>query len=189
MGRRSNLVRRNENGSVEPFPADRCFREHLRGSELKGAPTRRLELAAEEKYCRRLAYRESDLVQYLFCDTNPRKVNSDAIFHSILDLMDNKDTNEIIDTLNIILAKMATKDDLAELRAEMATKDELNSLRSEMREGFSSVREQVRDIRNRLEAIEAELRSHSGFAKEIDYLLQRVGAIEKHLGIKHEIAA
>jgi chromosome segregation ATPase len=107
-----------------------------------------------------------------------------------------KDTNEIIETLQVILAKMGTKDDLAELRAAMATKDELNSLRSEMHDGFASIRTELRDIRTeirqihqRLDAIEAELRSHRGFAKEIDHLLERVGAIEKHLGIKHEITA
>jgi chromosome segregation ATPase len=107
-----------------------------------------------------------------------------------------KDTSEIMETLQLILSKMSTKDDLAELRAEMATKDGLNSLRSEMHEGFASIRAELRDIRTeireiqqRLDAIDAELRSHRGFAKEIDHLLQRVGAIEKHLGIKHEIAA
>jgi hypothetical protein len=29
-----------------------------------------------------------------------------------------KDTNEIVDTLNLILTSMATKDDIAELRVE-----------------------------------------------------------------------
>jgi hypothetical protein len=31
------ILRRIENGFVEPFPADRRFREHLRGSDLNGA--------------------------------------------------------------------------------------------------------------------------------------------------------
>jgi hypothetical protein len=90
-------------------------------------------------------------------------------------LMD-KDTTEVVEILNHILANMVTKDDLA-------------TLRSEMSEGFASVRAEMRDIRNRLDAIEAELKNHSGFAKEIDHLIERVRAIEEHLGIQHKIAA
>jgi hypothetical protein len=90
-------------------------------------------------------------------------------------LMD-KDTTEVVEILNHILAIMVTKDDLA-------------TLRSEMNEGFASVRAEMRDIRNRLDAIEAELKNHSGFAKEIDFLIERVRAIEEHLGIQHKIAA
>jgi hypothetical protein len=88
-------------------------------------------------------------------------------------LMD-KDTTEVVEILNHVLAIMVTKDDLA-------------TLRSEMNEGFASVRAEMRDIRNRLDAIEAELKNHSGFAKEIDHLIERVRAIEEHLGIQHKI--
>jgi hypothetical protein len=37
--------------------------------------------------------------------------------------------------------------------------------------------------------IEAGLKNHAGYANEIDYLMDRVRAIEKHLGIQHKIAA
>jgi hypothetical protein len=84
--------------------------------------------------------------------------------------------NEIIETLNLILAKMATKDDVEALRVEV-------------REGFANIQTELRDIRLRLDALEAATQNASGFAKEIDRLLQRVGAIEKHLGIHHNIAA
>jgi hypothetical protein len=47
----------------------------------------------------------------------------------------------------------------------------------------------MRDIRNRLDAIEAEQKNRRGFAKEIDHLIERVRAIEEHLGIQHKIAA
>jgi hypothetical protein len=90
-------------------------------------------------------------------------------------LMD-KDTTEVVEILNHILANMPTKDDLA-------------TLRSEMNEGFASARAEMHDIRNRLDAIEAELKNDSGFAKEIDHLIERVRAIEEHLGIQHKIAA
>ena len=111
-----------------------------------------------------------------------------------------KDTGDIIDTLNVILAKMATKDDIAELRAEtkhdlaeiraeMATKGELAELREEMRAGFLDLRSELKDIHNRLDELEAAVRNISGFAKEIDHLLERVSAIEKHLGLRAQIAA
>ena len=87
-----------------------------------------------------------------------------------------KNTTEIIETLNIILTKMATKDDT-------------EALRSEMHEGFANIQTELKDIRLRLDELEGATKNVSGFAKEIDHLLQRVGAIEKHLGIHHNIAA
>jgi len=100
-----------------------------------------------------------------------------------------KDTSEIIDTLNVILAKMASKDDIAELRAEMATKRELTELREEMRAGFLELRSELKDIRQRLDELDASVGNISGFAKEIDHLIERVSAIETHLGIERKIAA
>ena len=103
--------------------------------------------------------------------------------------MDN-DTSEIIETLNVILSKMATKDDIDRLDGR------IDSLRDEMHEGFVStradireIRDEVREIHARLDAIEAELKNYRGFAKEIDHILQRVAAIEKHLGLEQKIAA
>jgi hypothetical protein len=87
-----------------------------------------------------------------------------------------QDTTEIIETLNLILARMAPKDDVEVLRVEM-------------REGFANIQAELKDIRLRLDALEVAARNVSGFTKEIDHLLQRVGAIEKHLGIHHNIAA
>src|ERR1700732_4911083 len=92
-----------------------------------------------------------------------------------------KNTGEIIETLNLILAKMATKDDIAELRAEIATKRELtelragtlegfSGLRAEMREGFTDIRSEMKDIRARLDALQSAVKNISGYAKEIDHL-------------------
>src|SRR5579862_1858186 len=101
-------------------------------------------------------------------------------------------TGEIIETLNVILAKMAAKDDLA----GFATKEDLGAFRAEMHEEFVStradirtLRDEIREIRARLDAIGAELKDHRGYAKEIDHLLQRVGAIEQHFGLDRKIAA
>jgi hypothetical protein len=58
-----------------------------------------------------------------------------------------------------------------------------------MREGFASIRAELRDIRQRLEALEESTRNSAGLTKEIDHLMERVHAIERHLGIDPKIAA
>ena len=58
-----------------------------------------------------------------------------------------------------------------------------------MREGFANIQAELKDIRLRFDALEIATQNVSGFAKEMDHLLQQVGAIEKHLGIRHNIAA
>ena len=109
-----------------------------------------------------------------------------------------KDTGEIIETLNLILAKMATKEDIEALRTEtQAGRTELraemiegfSALRAEMREGFADLRSEMKDIRARLDALESAVKNIAGFAKEIDHLIERVGAIEQHLGLRANIAA
>lgn len=87
-----------------------------------------------------------------------------------------KEYAEILEVVNFIKDRMITKDDLAELRTEM-------------HDGFASIRAEVHDIRVRIEVIETTLNGHHGFAKEIDHLIERVVAIEKHLGIKQAITA
>ncbi len=94
-----------------------------------------------------------------------------------------KGISDIVETLNIILAKMATKDDVEALRAEMH--EQFVSVRADLRQ----LRDEVSEIRSRLDAIEAELGDHRGYAKEIDHLLHRVAAIEQHLGIDRRAAA
>jgi hypothetical protein len=49
--------------------------------------------------------------------------------------------------------------------------------------------QEITIIHRQLDALEGLVQSHSGFAKEIDHLLQRVAAIEKHLGIAYNIKA
>ena len=58
---------------------------------------------------------------------------------------------ELGEMLAHVVKHMATKEDIADVRREMATKEELGAardeLRAEMREGFASIREELRDIR------------------------------------------
>jgi predicted nucleic acid-binding Zn-ribbon protein len=53
----------------------------------------------------------------------------------------------------------------------------------------SNIETELREIRKRLEALEEAAKSSSGFAKEIDHLLDRVAKIEKHLGLHQNIKA
>lgn len=109
-----------------------------------------------------------------------------------------KDTREILEIINFIKDRMATKEDVAELRDELRTefKSEIGGLRSEFeqfreetRENFASLRAEIRDIRHRLDMLEEIARNSAGLTKEIDYLMERVRAIETHLGIQQKIAA
>ncbi len=66
---------------------------------------------------------------------------------------------------------------------------DIAGLRQEMHDGFASICEELRDIRQRLEALEEAARNSAGLTKEIDHLMERVRAIEKRLGIETKIAA
>ena len=70
-------------------------------------------------------------------------------------------------------------------------KGEGEDIRHEMSKRFGAVDEQLRairtelsDIRRHIERLEEQGAIQAGYAKEIDFILQRVAFIEKHLGIK-----
>lgn len=92
-------------------------------------------------------------------------------------------TKDILELLVFIKERMATKDDLNALRTEF------EEFREETRENFASLRAELRDIRQRLDALEELARNSAGLTKEIDHLMERVRAIEKHLGIQQRMAA
>jgi len=96
---------------------------------------------------------------------------------------------EIIETLGVILAKMATKEDVESLRAELRSEMQAGfaGLRAEMREGFVDIRSEIKEIRERLDALEFSVKNISGYAKEIDHIIERVSAIEQHLGLGRSI--
>lgn len=52
-----------------------------------------------------------------------------------------------------------------------------------------NIETEMRDIRERLDRLEEAARNSFGFAREIDHLLRRLGAIEKHLGLNIKIDA
>ena len=89
-----------------------------------------------------------------------------------------KNTKDMLDALDFIKQRMATKDEIADLKATMATKDDVNSISNELT-----------SIRRDLEALTDKVDNIVGLPKEIDHALERIGAIEKHLGINKKIAA
>src|SRR5947209_18833788 len=54
---------------------------------------------------------------------------------------------------------------------------------------LTGIEHEITAIHRRLDDLEELVASHSGFAKEVDHLLKRVAAIEKHLGLRHDIRA
>ena len=95
---------------------------------------------------------------------------------------------ERFDRLEALIEKgfAALAQDAAETKAEMAT---LQTDVSEIKSEVQQIRVELKDIRQRLDVLESSVHSVSGFAKEIDHLLERVAAIEQHLGLRRNIAA
>jgi archaellum component FlaC len=90
----------------------------------------------------------------------------------------------------------AVAEDIADIRARMATKDDLNAFRDEFEafraetaENFRDLKAEVGDIRRAIEHLQTRVGNMEGYSKEIDHLMERVRTIERHLGIKAEIAA
>ena len=80
---------------------------------------------------------------------------------------------EVGETLAFIVGKMATNDALTTLEHRLTTKiDKLDI-----------------SIHRELETIKQQLKNVEGFGKEIDHALERIAAIEKHLGLNKKIAA
>ena len=46
------------------------------------------------------------------------------------------------------------------------------------------IKKEVGDIRVRFDMLEEQVRGQRGYAKEIDALMARISAVEKHVGIK-----
>ena len=82
-----------------------------------------------------------------------------------------------------VVKHMATKDGLKEFR------DGFSEFREESAENFRALRAEVADIRRDLDDLQSGVMNITGYGKEIDDALERIAAIEKHLGIEKRIAA
>lgn len=79
---------------------------------------------------------------------------------------------ELGEMLTHVVDHMATKDDIATLAGQLTS----------MERELKAIRGDLDDLREKVENV-------SGFRKEIDHALERVAAIEKHLGLDKKIAA
>jgi hypothetical protein len=106
-----------------------------------------------------------------------------------------KKKTELQELSEFIRDHMATKEDLADLRNDMATKADLAAIRKEIATKDDLAKLDVKidkldlSIHRELERIKEQLENVAGFGKEIDHALERIAAIEKHLGIDNKIAA
>ncbi len=100
----------------------------------------------------------------------------------------------MLEALNFIKERMATKDDLVgfAIKADLenvATKDDVRGIiRDEVsqivREEISDIRAELTSIRRDLEALTDKIDNIVGLPKEFDQALERIAAIERHLGLK-----
>jgi hypothetical protein len=104
-----------------------------------------------------------------------------------------KDTslNELGEMLAHVVEHMVTE---ADVRA--VVKDEVSAAKLATKADLIAVSEQVAGIERDLKTIRRDLsdlmervENISGYRKEIDHALERIAAIEKHLGISRKIAA
>jgi len=97
--------------------------------------------------------------------------------------------NEIGETLAYVVENMATKDDLVEVRNEIAlTKPELNSDIAALGEQVASIERDLKQIRRDLYELADKAENIGGYRKEIGHALERIAAIERHLGFNRKIA-
>jgi len=97
--------------------------------------------------------------------------------------------NELGEMLTHVVKHMATKDHLDDLRTEL--KDDIADIRAAMvtKVDYHDLRQELQNIRADLKELRANVENMSGFRKEIDHALERIAAIERHLGLNKKIAA
>jgi hypothetical protein len=93
---------------------------------------------------------------------------------------------EVGETLGYIVEHMATKDDIADIKRTMATKADVGAA---VRDGLGSIHAELKSIRGDLDDLMGKFENVAGFRKEIDHALDRIAAIEQHLGLDKKIAA
>jgi predicted RNase H-like nuclease (RuvC/YqgF family) len=93
---------------------------------------------------------------------------------------------EVGEMLTYIVEHMATKEDIVRLDGRI---DKLDRRIGDLSERITSIEAELRLIRRDLDGLMEKFENVSGFRKEIDHALERIGAIEKHLGLNKKIAA
>lgn len=93
---------------------------------------------------------------------------------------------EVGETLAFIVERMSTKDDLK----IFATKDDVRAIVGHIVDvKLKPISDELASIRRDLNEVMQKVENSVGLTKEIDHALERIGAIEKHLGLNKKIAA
>ena len=107
-----------------------------------------------------------------------------------------KNIADVLNSLDFIKQRMATKEDVREI-VDAAIKEQVPAIvRAQIAAlvpgivalELKPVREQLKDIVDRLETLEEHYANLKGVTKEIDEIRAEVRAIQKHLGIERKIA-
>ena len=130
---------------------------------------------------------------------NPARISRGGVFFWLYTDAMKQTTEQKIDALATTVAALAKSvekgfaavaADGADIRTDITDlKSDLAAFRDETADNFRSIRDELRDIKQRLTGLEALVEDHSLYAKDIDHALERIGAIERHLGINKKIAA
>jgi hypothetical protein len=98
-----------------------------------------------------------------------------------------RNTKDILDSVNFIKEHMLTKEDGASRNdvRDIVRKEVPSIVRDETKD----IHAEVSSIRRDVERLGAKVDNITGLPKEIDHALERIAAIEKHLGINKKIAA
>jgi chromosome segregation ATPase len=80
----------------------------------------------------------------------------------------------------------ALAEDIADIKSMMATKVDVHAI---VREELAPIRAELKSIRGDLNDLTETFENVSGYRKEIDHALDRIAAIEKHLGLDKKIVA
>ena len=79
----------------------------------------------------------------------------------------------------------ALTEDIDDIKQTMATKEQIVALATHV----ASIEQELKTIRRDLNDLIEKVENISGYRKEIDHALDRIAAIEKHLGITKKLAA
>jgi hypothetical protein len=80
----------------------------------------------------------------------------------------------------------ALAEDMADIKKTTVVKDDVRAI---VRDELKPIRSDLKSIRDELDDLTGKLENVSGFRKEIVHALERIAAIERHLGITKKIAA
>jgi len=96
-----------------------------------------------------------------------------------------KNTKDILETVNFIKDRMLTKDDVRDITREVIRQEVPAMIREELK----PIHHELKEINRRLDMLDEQYKNLKGVTKEIDELRDQVRAIEKHLGLDKKIAA